>query len=87
MPAQKTKRKTTKRHTIETPKLLALAYTDAVRDILHSDGAFHLDDRRGDSVWQWDGAKWDRIPLVDRKAKDEPPFIDVERDDEVAAAG
>jgi hypothetical protein len=82
MPANKT----TKRH-IEPPRLLALAYTDAVRDILHSDGKFHLDDHRGNSVWEWDGSKWDRIPLIDRKSNEEPPFIDVERDDEVAAAG
>jgi hypothetical protein len=86
MPAQNSKSKSTERH-IETPKLMALAYADAVRDILHSDGKFHLDDRRGDSVWQWDGARWDRIPLVDKKGHDEPPFIDVEREDEVAAAG
>jgi hypothetical protein len=71
----------------ETPHLIALAYDDAVRDILRSDGKFHLDDRHGDHVWQWDGARWDRVPLVDGAAQDEPPFIDVEREDDVAAAG
>jgi hypothetical protein len=79
-------KKSRKRH-IEPRNLMALAYNDAVRDILHSDGKFHLDDRRGDSVWEWDGSKWDRIPLQDRRGLEEPPFIDVERDDEVAAAG
>ncbi|MDB4971229.1 MAG: hypothetical protein JWN44_6918 [Myxococcales bacterium] len=82
MPAKKS----TNRH-VETRKLMALAYNDAVRDILHSDGMFHLDDRAGNDVWQWDGSKWDRIPLVDRTGKDEPPFIDVGSDAEVAAAG
>ncbi len=45
--------KTTKRH-IETKQRQAAAYNDAVRDILHTDGVFHLvgDERRPDAVWQ-----------------------------------
>ena len=72
----------------ETKKLAALAYNDAVRDILRADGRFNLgDDRSRDAVWEWDGVRWRRIPLVDRpvgRAADEPPFVDVEREDDLA---
>ena len=66
----------------------ALAYNDAVRDILRADGRFNLgDDRSRDAVWEWDGVRWRRIPLVDRpvgRAADEPPFVEVEREDDLA---
>ena len=49
----------------ESMKLQALAFTDAVRDILASDGVFNLgDDRQGDTVWEWDGLRWTRVPLA-----------------------
>ena len=69
----------------ETKKLMALAMTDAMRDILASDGKLHLaDERRPDAVWEWDGLEWSRVPLVDRAADREPPTIDVVEDDELA---
>ena len=50
----------------ESAKLQALAYDDAVRDILRADGRFDLgDDESRDAVWEWDGIEWRRIPLVD----------------------
>ena len=67
--------------------LQALAYNDAVRDILACDGTFHLDDeRRPDAVWEWDGVRWSRVPLLERAA-DEPPFVEVEREEDLAVAG
>lgn len=64
----------------ETRKLQALAYDDAVRDILRADGRFNLgDDESGDAVWEWDGVEWSRIPLVDR------PIV-VEHEEDVAVA-
>jgi hypothetical protein len=85
MPAKK--RRTVTAHK-ESPKLIALAFTDAMRDIVHSDGKFHLsDDSSRDAVWEWDGLRWSRIPLVDRHAGDEPPFVEVERDEDLAVAG
>ena len=87
MPAKKRTAAPRKRH-IESPKLVALAFNDAVRDILHADGKFHLgDDRRGDAVWQWDGVRWERIPLVDRRRRDDAPMIEVEHDVEMASVG
>jgi hypothetical protein len=87
MPAKK---RTVRAHH-ESPKLIALAFSDAMRDILSSDGKFHLgDDRTGDAVWEWDGVSWSRIPLVDRhsgRSADEPPYVEVERDDDLAVAG
>ncbi len=60
----------------ETREQLALAYDDAVRDILRCDGRFDLgDDDSRDAVWEWDGVQWTRIPLVDRP-------VEVERRDE-----
>jgi hypothetical protein len=64
----------------ETRKLQALAYVDAVRDILRADGKFNLgDDDSRDAVWEWDGVQWSRIPLVDR------PVV-VEHEEDVAVA-
>lgn len=59
---------TTKQHVpsspVESPKLMALAFSDAVRDILQADGVFHLgDERQDDTVWEWDGVRWTRLPL------------------------
>jgi hypothetical protein len=82
-----------KTRTFKTPadslELQAMAYNDAVRDILHSDGKFHLgDERRPDAVWEWDGVRWSRIPLLERDhGRDEPPFVEIERDEEIAVAG
>ncbi|HEX6836434.1 MAG TPA: hypothetical protein VF334_07655 [Polyangia bacterium] len=62
-----------KRIARETRKLVALAYEDAVRDILRADGKFNLDDEESnDAVWEWDGVVWSRIPLVDRPVVVEP---------------
>jgi hypothetical protein len=72
----------------ESPKLIALAFTDAMRDILHTDGKFHLsDDRSRDAIWEWDGVRWSRIPLLERVAEEQPPFVEVERDEDLAVAG
>ena len=71
----------------ESPQMMALAFNDAVRDILHADGVFPLrDDRRGDAVWEWDGVRWKRLPLVDEPAKEEPPSVEIEPDAEMAWA-
>jgi len=73
----------------ETRAHLARAYGDAVRDILVSDGLFHIgDDRRGDTVWQWDGLSWERLTLTD-PVHDELPIPERgdEGRDDVAAAG
>jgi hypothetical protein len=74
-------------------QLAALAYNDAVRDILRSDGKFDLGDERSrDAVWEWDGVTWSRIPLVDRPGRpggaavEEPPYVEVERDEDLAVA-
>lgn len=65
----------------ETRKLQALAYDDAVRDILRADGRFNLgDDDSRDAVWEWDGVEWRRIPLVDQP-------IAVEHEEDRAVAG
>jgi hypothetical protein len=57
----------------ESRTLAALAYNDAVRDILRADGVFHLgDDESRDAVWEWDGVSWKRIPLVDHPVDVEP---------------
>lgn len=73
----------------DTKELMALAYRDAVRDILACDGTFQLaDEQTRDAVWEWDGVTWSRIPLVDRgRASDQPPFVEVERDEDLAVAG
>ena len=83
MPAKKR----TARASHESPQLLALAFTDAMRDILRSDGKFHLsDDRSRNAVWEWDGVRWSRIPLLERVVE-EPPFVEVEGDEDLAVAG
>ena len=70
----------------ESAKLQALAYDDAVRDILRADGRFNLgDERRPDAVWEWDGVKWTRIP-IDEHGGDEAPIIEVERELDLADA-
>jgi hypothetical protein len=71
----------------EPMKLMAAAYEDAVRDILATDGHFHLaGHRRDDGGWAWDGVRWTRIHHVDA-----PPavaeFVEAEALDDVAAAG
>jgi hypothetical protein len=68
-----------KRHT-ENPKLQALAYDDAVRDILASDGAFHLaDETDRDAAWEWDGVRWKRVRLVDEPLHEEDvPIFEVD---------
>jgi hypothetical protein len=72
----------------DNKELMARAYRHAVRDILASDGKFHLaDEQSRDAVWEWDGVSWSRIPLVDRGSGDQPPFVEVERDDDLAVAG
>jgi hypothetical protein len=79
--------KTSKRH-IETQKRQAAAYNDAVRDILHSDGVFHLvgNERRPDAVWQWDGVHWKKLPIEDLH-EELPPRIEREEGDPMAALG
>jgi len=77
--------KTTKRH-IETKKRQAAAYDDAVRDILRSDGIFHLvgNERRPDAVWQWDGLTWRKLPI--EELHEDRPAARVEHDDDTMAA-
>ena len=79
--------KKTKRH-IETKQRQAAAYNDAVRDILHSDGVFHLvgDERRPDAVWQWDGVHWRKLPIEDAH-EEAPAQIEHEDGDTMVAAG
>jgi len=80
-------KKTTKRH-CETKQRQAAAYNDAVRDILHADGVFHLvgDERRPDAVWQWDGVHWKKLPIVDGY-EEAPAQIEREDGDTMVAAG
>jgi hypothetical protein len=71
---------------MKTEERMAMAYDDAVRDILRSDGIFHLidgDERPPDAVWQWDGVRWKRLPLDERE---EPLGAVVELDDGDAMA-
>ena len=59
------RKKLTAHHRQEAMKMQALAFSDAVRDILSCDGVFNLgDDTRRDTVWQWDGVRWTRVPLA-----------------------
>jgi hypothetical protein len=71
----------------EPMKLMAAAYEDAVRDILASDGHFHLAGHgRDDGGWAWDGLRWTRVHHVD--AQPAPAeFTAPEALDDVAAAG
>jgi hypothetical protein len=72
----------------ESKKLLALAMTDAMRDILAVDGKLHLaDEQSGDAVWQWDGIEWTRVPLVDQHVDHDPPVVEVEHEEDLAVAG
>lgn len=68
----------------DSPHLMALAFSDAVRDILRADGVFHLgDSRRGDAVWAWDGVRWTRVPLGAARRRPEgtrPPDATAEAD-------
>ena len=85
MPAKKR----TVRVTHESPELIALAYSDAVRDILAHDGRFCLaDGERRDAVWEWDGAGWRRVPLVDHpsSAPTTTPSTRCEADEDLAVA-
>jgi hypothetical protein len=80
-------RKQRKSH--EGPELMALAYSDAVRDILGDDGRFCLaDGERRDAVWEWDGSGWRRVPLVDRPVEraNDDAFEDAETDEDLAVA-
>jgi hypothetical protein len=71
----------------ESKQLLALAMTDAMRDILAVDGRLHLaGESTGDAVWQWDGITWSRIPMVDSDVDREPPVIDIEGEEDLAVA-
>jgi hypothetical protein len=54
----------------EPMSLMAAAYADAVRDILASDGQFHLAGRaRDDGGWAWDGVRWTRVEHADPRAR------------------
>ena len=73
----------------------ALAYADAVRDILATDGAFRLYDReRGDAVWEWDGVRWTRLELMkrlihssnDHGADEDAELLAVQAADDLAVA-
>ena len=52
-----------KRHG-EPQHLQALAYNDAVRDILRAEGVFKLSDQRRDTIWEWDGVSWSQLALA-----------------------
>ncbi len=55
----------------ETKRMMALAYDDAVRDILRSDGVFKLSDERApDAVWEWNGVSWRRVSLDELEPHD-----------------
>jgi hypothetical protein len=75
----------------EPMKLMSAAYEDAVRDILASDGHFHLAGHgRDDGGWAFDGLRWTRIHHVDERptataATRAQPAIDAFED--VAQAG
>jgi hypothetical protein len=75
----------------EPMKLMAAAYTDAVRDILASDGHFHLAGHgRDDGGWAFDGLRWTRVHHVDERASVKTPSapeVAHETFDDVAAAG
>lgn len=71
----------------ESPAMVALAYADAVRDILAWDDRFRLaDNERHDAVWEWDGSAWRRLPLVDRPIGREHDLGEREADDDLAVA-
>ncbi len=71
----------------EPMKLMAAAYTDAVRDILASDGHFHLAGHgRHDGGWAFDGARWTRVHHLDDGPSPHAP-VARESFDDVAAAG
>lgn len=70
----------------EPMKLMAAAYEDAVRDILASDGHFHLAGHgRDDGGWAWDGLRWTRVHHVDARLA-VAEFAACEALDDVAAA-
>ena len=73
----------------EPMKLMAAAYEDAVRDILASDGHFHLAGHgRDDGGWVFDGLRWTRVHHVDeRHPSAKAPEVAPETFDDVAAAG
>jgi hypothetical protein len=48
----------------EPQHLKALAYNDAVRDILRAEGVFKLSDQRRDTIWEWDGVSWHQLALL-----------------------
>jgi hypothetical protein len=79
--------KTTKRH-IETKKRQAAAYNDAVRDILRTDGVFHLvgNEPRPAAVWQWDGVHWKKLP-IEEAHEERPKQIEQQEGDPMAAVG
>jgi hypothetical protein len=61
---------------LEPRYLRALAYTDAVRDILRADGVFKLSDDGRDAVWEWDGVIWRHFALPSRNMFQLPPAED-----------
>jgi hypothetical protein len=79
MRQQRSKRQLEPRH------LQALAYNDAVRDILRADGVFKLSDRRRDTIWEWDGVSWRRLALVAPPLHDATP-LPFGEDEAVASA-
>jgi hypothetical protein len=49
---------------VETPVMMALAFNDAVRDIVAAEGVFRLPDEEGQgTIWEWDGVRWRRVTL------------------------
>ncbi len=69
---------------VDSARMQALAFNDAVRDILRADGVFKLsDDRRADAIWEWDGVQWKRVSL-DEGVQEEAPAFDLGDEEGVA---
>ena len=72
----------------EPMKLMSAAYTDAVRDILASDGHFHLAGHgRHDGGWAFDGLRWTRIHHVDERPTAQSALASEAVFDDVAQVG
>ena len=70
---------------VESDKMQALAFNDAVRDILRCDGIFKLsDERQADAIWEWDGIEWRRVSL-DERTLEEPPIYEIGDEDGLAS--
>jgi hypothetical protein len=68
-------------------KRMAMAFNDAVRDILRADGVFKMgDDRSRDAIWEFDGLEWKRVELGHAHVE-ELALFDHADDEAVVSAG